>query len=301
MKVTNNYGLPETITNVLARPQYSKGKANLSVTELMSSPRIVQLKRKHWEELTEDASDMVWSLFGTAIHNILEHGKDEHHIVEERVFTQVDGFTISGAIDLQEVYEDGTVISDYKTSSVYSVMNQKIDWEYQLNCYAYLLHKAKGVTVKKLQIVAIVRDWARRDTVREGYPKAPIVVIDIPLWSVERQEAYIKQRIHLQESAFFDIEVGSEIAECTPEEMWEKPEYFAVKKDGGVRAKSVHEKQEDAERALAQASEKAKKGETFLIEHRPGARTRCEGFCQVAAFCSQHKKYLSTKPTQGEI
>jgi hypothetical protein len=267
----------------------------------MSSPRIVQLKRKHWEELTEDASDMVWSLFGTAIHNILEHGKDEHHIVEERVFTVVNGFTISGAIDLQEVYEDGIVLSDYKTSSVYAVMNQKIDWEYQLNCYAYLVRKAKGVTVKKLQIVAIVRDWARRDTAREGYPKAPIVVIDIPLWSVERQDEYIKQRIHLQESAFFDIEVGSDIAECTPEEMWEKPEYFAVKKDGGVRAKSVHEKQEDAERALAQANEKAKKGETFIIEHRPGARTRCEGFCQVAAFCSQHKKYLSTKPTQGEI
>lgn len=301
MKVTNNYGLPETITNVLARPQYSKGKANLSVTELMSSPRIVQLKRKHWEDLTEDASDMVWSLFGTAVHNILEHGKDEHHIVEERVFTVVNGFTISGAIDLQEVYEDGTVLSDYKTTSAYAVVNQKADWEYQLNCYAYLLHKAKGVKVKKIQIVAIVRDWARRDTVREGYPKAPIVVIDIPLWSVERQDEYIKQRIHLQESAFFDIEVGSDIAECTPEEMWEKPEYFAVKKDGGVRAKSVHEKREDAERALAQANEKAKKGETFLIEHRPGARTRCEGFCQVAAFCSQHKKYLSTKPTQGEI
>jgi hypothetical protein len=301
MKVTNNYGLPETITNVLARPQYSKGKANLSVTELMSSPRIVQLKRKHWEELTEDASDMVWSLFGTAIHNILEHGKDEHHIVEERVFTVVNGFTISGAIDLQEVYEDGIVLSDYKTTSVYAVMNQKIDWEYQLNCYAYLVRKAKGVTVKKLQIVAIVRDWARRDTSREGYPQAPIVVINIPLWSVERQDDYIKQRIHLQESAFFDIEVGSDIAECTSEEMWEKPEYFAVKKDGGVRAKSVHEKLEDAERALAQASEKAKKGETFLIEHRPGARTRCEGFCQVAAFCSQHKKYLLTKPTQGEI
>jgi hypothetical protein len=296
MKVTNNYGLPETITNVLARPQYSKGKANLSVTELMSSPRIVQLKRRHWEELTEDASEMVWSLFGTAIHNILEHGKDEHHIVEERVFTVVDGFTISGAIDLQEVYEDGTVLSDYKTTSAYSVLNQKIDWEYQLNCYAYLLHKAKGVTIKKLQIVAIVRDWARRDTVREGYPKAPIVVIDIPLWPVERQEAYIKQRIHLQESAFFDIEVGSEVAECTPEEMWEKPEYFAVKKDGGVRAKSVHEKQEDAERALAQANEKAKKGETFLIEHRPGARTRCEGgFCQVAPFCEQFKKYSAEK------
>ena len=301
MKVTNNYGLPETITNVLARPQYSKGKANLSVTELMSSPRIVQLKRRHWEELTEDASDMVWSLFGTAIHNILEHGKDEHHIVEERVFTQVDGFTISGAIDLQEVYEDGTVLSDYKTTSVYAVMNQKIDWEYQLNCYAYLLHKAKGVTVKKLQIVAIVRDWARRDTVREGYPKAPIVVIDIPLWSVERQEAYIKQRIHLQESAFFDIEVGSDIAECTPEEMWERPTFYALKKEGNVRAKSVHETPEAADQALALATEKAKKGEKFIVEIRPGDRVRCSNFCQVAEFCDQHKKYLSTKPTQGEI
>jgi hypothetical protein len=228
MKVTNHYGLPETITNVLARPQYSKGKANLSVTELMSSPRIVQLKRKHWEDLTEDASDMVWSLFGTAVHNILEHGKDEHHIVEERMFTVVNGFTISGAIDLQEVYEDGTVLSDYKTTSAYAVVNQKIDWEYQLNCYAYLLHKAKGVTVKKIQIVAIVRDWARREASREGYPKAPITVIDIPLWPVERQEAYIKQRIHLHESAFFDIEVGSDVAQCTSDEMWERPTFYAL-------------------------------------------------------------------------
>ena len=295
MKLTNKHGLPETILNVLKRPQYSKGKANLSVTELMTSPRIVQLKRRHWDELEEDSSDMVWSIFGTAIHNILEHGKDENHIVEERIHIQVGGMNISGAIDLQEVHEDGVVLSDYKTVGAWSVMNEKQDWHNQLNCYAYLLHKAKGVTVKKLQIVAIVRDWARRDTTREGYPKAPIVVIDIPLWSVERQEAYIKQRIHLQESAFFDIEVGSDIAECTSEEMWEKPEYFAVKKDGGVRAKSVHEKREDAERALAQANEKAKKGETFLIEHRPGARTRCEGFCQVQKFCTQWQKYISGK------
>jgi hypothetical protein len=177
-------------------------------------------------------------------------------------------------------------------------MNQKIDWEYQLNCYAYLLHKAKGATIKKLQIVAIVRDWARRDTVREGYPKAPIVVIDIPLWPVERQEAYIKQRIHLQESAFFDIEVGSDIAECTPEEMWERPTFYALKKEGNIRAKSVHETPEAADQALALATEKAKKGEKFIVEIRPGDRVRCSNFCQVAEFCDQHKKYLSTKDSE---
>ena len=74
MKLTNNFGMPETILNVIRRPQYSKGKANMSVTELLNSPRIVQLKRKHWDDLTEDAADMVWSIFGTAIHGVLEHG-----------------------------------------------------------------------------------------------------------------------------------------------------------------------------------------------------------------------------------
>jgi len=301
MKLTNKHGLPETILNVLKRPQYSKGKANLSVTELMTSPRIVQLKRRHWDELEEDSSDMVWSIFGTAIHNILEHGKDENHIVEERIHIQVGGMNISGAIDLQEVHEDGVVLSDYKTVGAWSVMNEKQDWHNQLNCYAYLVHKAKGMTVKKLQIVAIVRDWSRREASREGYPKAPITVIDIPLWPVERQEAYIKQRIHLHESAFFDIEVGSDIAECTPEEMWERPTFYALKKAGNIRAKSVHETPEAADQALALATEKAKKGEKFIVEIRPGDRVRCSNFCQVAEFCDQQKKYLSTKPTQGEI
>ena len=65
MKLTNNYNLPETIVNVLKRPTYSKGKANISATELLNSPRVVQLKRKHWDDIEEDAADMVWSLFGT--------------------------------------------------------------------------------------------------------------------------------------------------------------------------------------------------------------------------------------------
>ena len=95
---------------------------------------------------------MVWSLFGTALHNILEHGKGDNHIVEERVFADVEGMKISGAIDLQEVEEDGVIVSDYKTTSAWVVMNEKDDWHNQLNCYAYLLYKAKGVTVKKLQI-----------------------------------------------------------------------------------------------------------------------------------------------------
>lgn len=296
MRVTNNFGMPETILNVIARPQYSKGKANMSVTELLNSPRIVQLKRKHWEDLSEDASDMVWSIFGTAIHNILEHGKGDTHIVEERIHVELDGMHISGAIDLQELIEEGIILSDYKTTSAWAVMNEKQDWHNQLNSYAYLVEKAKKIPVVKLQIVAIVRDWSRRDAAtREGYPKAPIVVIDIPLWPFAHREAYVRDRISLHGDALFEMETDGEMPECTPEECWEKPTVYALKKDGNVRAKSVHETREAADTALAAATEKAKKGEKFLIEVREGGRTRCESFCQVAPYCQQHQAYLSTK------
>jgi hypothetical protein len=288
MKLTNKYSLPETVMNVLARPTYSKGKSNLSMTELLNSPRIVQLKRKHWDDLEEDAASMVWSLFGTAIHNILEHGKGENHIVEERVFVEVDGMTISGAIDLQEVEEDGIILSDYKTTSAWSIVNEKQDWHNQLNGYAFLVEKAKQRKVKKLQIVAIIRDWSSREAkTKDTYPQAPIVVIDIPLWSFEDREQYIRNRIHVHTEAFFEDETGGEIAPCTPEEMWEKQERFAVMKEGGKRAKSVHDTRQEAEIALPE------KG--YFIEHRKGERTRCESFCQVSAFCNTHQQYLSTK------
>jgi hypothetical protein len=298
MKLTNIHSLPETIINVIKRPTYSKGKANMSVTELLNSPRIVQLKRKHWDDLTEDASDMVWSIFGTAIHGVLEHGKGDDHIVEERIHVEMDGMRISGAIDLQERTPEGVIVSDYKTTSAWAVMNEKQDWHNQLNSYAYLVEAAKKLPVCKLQIVAIVRDWSRRDAAREGYPKAPIVVIDIPLWTFEEREAYIRSRISLHGDALFEMETGGEMPECTPEETWEKPTSYALKKDGNLRAKSVHETREAAETALADAKEKAKKGEKFLIEVREGDRTRCSSFCQVAGMCSQYQEYLSTK---GEI
>ena len=296
MKLTNNFGMPETIINVIRRPQYSKGKANMSVTELLNSPRIVQLKRKHWDDLTEDASDMVWSIFGTAIHGVLEHGKGDNHIVEERIHVELDGMRISGAIDLQELTEAGIILSDYKTTSAWAVMNEKQDWHNQLNSYAYLVEKAKNLPVCKLQIVAIVRDWSRRDAAtREGYPKAPIVVIDIPLWPFAHREAYVRDRISLHGDALFEMETDGEMPECTPEETWEKPTTYALKKDGNVRAKSVHDTREAADAALAAATEKAKKGEKFLIEVREGGRTRCESFCQVAPYCKQHQDYMASK------
>lgn len=288
MKLTNKYNLPDTFVNVIERPTYTKGKAHLSATEIINSPRIVVLKHKHWDDIEQDASEMVWALFGSAVHGILEHGKGENHIVEERLHTEVDGWRISGAIDLQEVHEDGIIIKDYKVTGAWAVMNEKQDWHDQLNIYAWLVEKVKKQPIKGLQIVAIVRDWSSRDaSTKETYPQSPVAVIDIPLWTFEEREAFINKRVHLHAAAYFDSESGEDMPECTSEEMWEKQTTYAVKKEGGVRAKSVHKTREEAEAALPP------KG--YFIEVREGERTRCEKFCQVSGFCNQYQDYLKGK------
>lgn len=287
MKLTNKHNLPQTFVNVLKRPTYSKGRANLSVTQLINSPKIVALTQKFQDEIEEDVADMVWSIFGSAVHAVLEHGKDPHHVIEERIHAEVDGWRISGAIDLQIKNDDGTIsIRDYKTTSAWAVMNEKIDWEQQLNIYAFLVEYVKKVPVRDLGIVAIIRDWSRRDAAnREGYPEAPIKELPIKLWPYEQRESFVLHRIAQHSACEFAMEAGEALPKCTPEEMWEKPTVYAARKKGNVRAKSLHETEAEANAAVE------KLGKDYEVEIRPGERTRCANFCPVSAYCQQWRDY----------
>lgn len=290
MKLTNNFGIPQTFMNVLARPTYNKGKAHLSATQLLNSPKIVALTNKFDGELEQDASDMVWSIFGSAVHNFLEHGKDDNHLVEERLHIEHDGWHISGAVDLQMTNSDGVDIRDYKTTSVWAVMNEKIEWELQLNVYAWLVEKVKNVPVTSLGIVAILRDWkAREKQQKEGYPEAPIKEVPIRLWTMAEREAYVSERISTHSSCEFELETDGNLPDCTPTEMWEKPAVWAVRKTGNVRAKSLHDSEESALLALEEL------GKGYEIEFRAGERTRCESYCLVNTYCQQYRDYKETK------
>ena len=287
MKLTNKFNIPQTFVNVCERPTYHKGSAHLSVTQLINSPKIVALTRKFEDEIEQDVADMVWSIFGSAVHKVLEHGKDDNHIVEERLHTEIDGWKISGAIDLQIKGDNFIEIKDYKTVSVWAVMNEKVEWEQQLNIYAWLVERVKNIPVASVGIVAIIRDWSRREASRNpDYPQAPIKEIPITLWPMAQREEFIRSRVHAHAVCEFEMESeGLDLPECTPQEMWEKPTMWAVKKTGGVRAKSVH----DTEEAANDALEKAGKG--YEIEVRPGSRTRCENFCPVSNYCQQWRDY----------
>lgn len=290
MRITNKFNLPETIVKAVERPTYSKGKSHMSITGLLNSPRIEQLRAKYDSEIEVDVTDLIPSLWGTAMHYILEQGKVPGHIVEERIHATFDGWFISGAVDLQIVTDEGIEINDYKNVGAWAVMNEKKEWEEQLNCYAWLVETAKQIPVHKLAIVAIVRDWNARDAkTRQGYPEARGVVLPIRLWSMEEREEFIRRRIHEHSEGLFATDANEVLPLCTPAEMWEKPTMYAVKKEGAKRATSVHEQLEEAEEAL----EKAGKG--YTLEIREGDRTRCSQYCPVNKFCDQYQDYLKGK------
>ena len=152
------------------------------------------------------------------------------------------------------------------------------------------MEKVKNIPVASVGIVAIIRDWSRRDAERNpDYPQAPVKELPIKLWPFEDREAYIRSRVHAHSDVEFALETDGDLTPCTPDEMWEKPTVWAVKKTGGVRAKSVH----DTEEAANDALEKAGKG--YEIEVRPGSRTRCENFCPVSNYCQQWRDYQESK------
>jgi len=285
MKITNKFNLPDFVVDVLTTSDYTRGKSHVSVTQLIDSPRIRILQRMHDDSIEQDASEFIWSSFGTAVHNLFED-KIKDGISEERLFIDIDGWNISGAIDVQQVTEDGVIVYDYKVTSVWSVIFDKSEWHNQLNAYAWLVRKTKGLPVKEAKIVAVLRDWQRRKAAEEeSYPDSPVQIVDIPIWSEQEQDDYIHGRIAAHQEATFSQMRGTSLPLCSEKEKWMKDDKFAVKKTSNKRAMRVFDSMEDAQhyfdsRGLDNA---------HSIEVRKGAATRCEqNWCRVQEFCDQY-------------
>lgn len=289
MKITNHYNIPEPILRFARSDKYSKGDADISVTTLISPPRIQKLREIYKDELTIDASERVWSLFGTAVHHILDTaGETPDTVHEERLFARLNGWTISGAVDIQKYEADGSVqVMDYKVCSAWAVMNDKPEWEQQLNCYAWLIRKVKQVPVSKLEVCAFVRDWNRRKAEFESaYPKSPVMVIPVQLWDQDRADEYVLGRVWAHQDAQQRFEFEDPLPLCNDQERWMKPSKWALMKDGRKSAVKLF----DSETEAMLYKQTAKDGDALFIDHRKGEFTRCEGnFCGVAEFCDQYK------------
>ena len=287
MKITNKHNVPETLVALANKQYYSKGKADFSVTEIISPPQVQRLRRRHHEEIEQDVADMLWQLLGSALHVVAERGEADGHTTEERIFAEIDGVTLSGAIDLQHETDDGVVITDYKFTSAWALRKDKFEWEAQQNIYAWLVSTVNKKPVTSVRICALIRDWSRREaSVKPDYPQAPIQVIELRLWPLEKTEAYIRERIELHRNAKVADDWGDALPECTEDERWIRNTMYAVKKEGRKTAIRVVEDEQEA-KALA-AKEKG-----GYVEERKGEPVRCTGnFCGVAQWCAQYQATL---------
>jgi len=245
---------------------------------------------RHNDEMEQDVADMLWQLLGSALHVVAERGEHPDYITEERLNASVDGIILSGAIDIQKVTPQGIIITDYKFTSAWALRQDKFEWEAQQNIYAWLVNKVKEKPVVGVQICALIRDWSRREaSVKPDYPQAPIQVIDLPQWDLERTEAYIKERITLHMDSKVQDDWGEDLPLCSAEERWVRGDAWAVMREGKKRASKVCETEEEAKEVMASIPEKEKP----YIEKRAGEAIRCTGdFCGVSKWCNQYQQSL---------
>jgi hypothetical protein len=291
LKLTNNYKLPEAFERFEAKNSYSKGDSDISVTTLIDSPQIRYLKEAYDDEITEDISDRVMAIMGTAVHSILELGANEEDVKEKRFYHTIDGVVVSGAVDLlQRLDTDDDGLNHYKMIDYKTVRGTALvinpdgqdSWVKQLNCYD-LLSRVNGYIIDELEIIAVVRDWNHASVRRNvKFPKHPVVRIPIQQWGERKTQAYMEERVKLHARV--------DPPPCTDDERWKGNNTYAVHeyaKQGGLkeRAKRLFDTSFAAETFILDGNLTAE------VVDRKSVPTRCVGnYCQVSAFCDQFQK-----------
>ena len=115
MKITNVLGLPQPFVDAVKR-EYSYKPKQYSVTSLLKGTMQAILERRYADVVEQDVSEMVWAIFGTAVHSILEKGKEtDTQLKENKIVIDIYDYKLSGIFDL---YDESTkTVTDYKTGS----------------------------------------------------------------------------------------------------------------------------------------------------------------------------------------
>lgn len=311
--ITNRQGLPSSLYNALSRDTYVGG-GDISITRLIAPPRMVALRKRHENEIVEDATDRIWSLLGQAAHVVAERAAGNDVIVETRLSKRIAGipkpdstlweWDVSGQPDVYEKKDQ--IVSDYKITSVWSFMfGDKPEWDQQVNLQA-MLHRHKGDEVKGVRIIAILRDWQKRKAQYEkDYPAMAAHVVNFPLWTLEQQIEFAEDRVKLHQKAQKEFKLsgynGDVLPLCTEKERWFRGAKFVVKRKQikkdtiNKKADRLADTKEEAEKYIRE-NPAPKNTEYMPVEERPGENIRCLNYCDVWSFCPFGKALHAAQP-----
>ena len=298
MKFTNASNLPLAIERAVSNDPYDSSGSDISTTRLIAPPRIRVLEKRNYDLLKEDVADRIFSLLGQSVHHIIERAKTRKELSEKRLFYKdekiTNGWTLSGAFDL--LNREGH-LTDFKVTSAWQVVHAlkdgKPDWENQLNVLDFLCRKNPNelinyktkIKVKRLSVMAILRDWSLFQTMRsDNYPRKQVAMIPIRRWTEEEQDNYVRERIKIHQNA----EKVSKLPLCTATERWRKEDQFAVMKSGRKSALRLLDTKQLALDYLK--SQNMVEGTGCSIVERKGEDVRCQHYCKVNQFCDYFMK-----------
>ena len=287
MIITNKLNLPESFVN-MAKQDYIFADNEYRVTSLLKGIRETILERRHKDEIEQDVSDMIWLLFGTAVHSIIEHHKEgDYEFKEERIKVCIGDYILSGQFDLYNA--ETKTITDYKTCSVWKVIfGDYSDWRKQTLIYAYMISRF-GFDVENAEIVALMKDHSKRDAkIKDNYPPLPVQKITFHFTAEDfiEIEEWLKSRF--AEIAEAEKLPDDELPLCTPEERFNSGDKYAVMKKGRKTAMRVLDSMEEAEKWMAD------NGGDF-IETRKGEDKKCKDYCSVCQFCNYYKEEVQNE------
>lgn len=83
------------------------------MTDLNKGIREIWLYKRHYNELEQDVSEMIWLMFGTAFHDVVDQAEEkDHQIKETRLEERIGNLILSGKFDLYDAKRK--IVTDYK-------------------------------------------------------------------------------------------------------------------------------------------------------------------------------------------
>lgn len=294
MKITNNANLPEAFVNFVSNVRHNQ-KKTISATTLLQGAKQIVLTDRHFDEIEQDAADLVFASFGSAFHLLMETQKD-NSFKEEKFEVAIDDWKVTGKVDRYNLEEE--ILEDWKTASVWKIIYADFDdWKKQGLIYSWLMKK-NGLNVKKCRFIALLKDHSKTEAKRKpDYPQKPVYTFefDVTEKDLKEIETFIMGKVKEVKEAF--LLGDDDIMPCSSNERWETETKWAVMKEGRKTALRVFDKKEDAELFL-----KSVNGASSL-EERKGESKRCMDYCPCAEFCNffkeLQKKELETFARMG--
>lgn len=261
MKYTNKLALPNVLYKAILNTQSNRNPTLgvYHVTELIRPAREILLTRKHWDELMTDISECTATLFGTAVHKIIELADPEH--AEIKIEYQYKDITIKGCVD----YVDPLTheIYDWKTCRHTHTEEDNKQWYLQGMLYTLYFYLKDHIIPPSVTFFGLVKDY----TTFLSTPPIYVYKFQPTQTDILFIMDYLNKKIS-------QLKLPT-LPECTEEEKWQEPTLYKVYKKGSttraIRTETFYPHDVDLTK--------------YEIKIIPGKCVKCEHFCKVKKYC----------------